>query len=65
MLPLLPEIEAALAPFSARPHWGKLFAGTGEKIRSLYPRSGDFAALRERLDPDRKFDNDFLRRIFD
>jgi alditol oxidase len=65
VLPILPELEAALAPFSARPHWGKLFAATGEEVRSLYPRFGDFAALRDRLDPDRKFDNDFLRRIFD
>ena len=65
VLPLLPEIEAALAPFGARPHWGKLFARTGHSIRSLYPRFGDFAALRDRLDPGRKFDNDFLRRIFD
>jgi alditol oxidase len=65
VLPLLPQIESALAPFSARPHWGKLFAGTGDGIRSLYPRFGDFAALRDRLDPERKFDNDFLRRIFD
>jgi xylitol oxidase len=65
VLPLLPEIEVALAPLGTRPHWGKLFAGTGEQIRSLYPRFGDFAALRDRLDPDRKFDNAFLRRIFD
>ncbi len=64
VLPLLPQIESALAPFGARPHWGKLFAGTGEHIRSLYPRFRDFAALRDRLDPDRKFDNDYLRRIF-
>jgi xylitol oxidase len=65
VLPLLPEVESALAPFSARPHWGKLFAGTGERIRSLYPRFADFSALRDRLDPGRKFDNEFLRRIFD
>jgi xylitol oxidase len=65
VLPLLPVVEAALAPFRARPHWGKLFAGSGEQIRSLYPRFADFAALRDRLDPDRKFDNDYLRRIFD
>ncbi|MFC0678262.1 D-arabinono-1,4-lactone oxidase [Lysobacter korlensis] len=65
VLPLLPRLEATLAPFSARPHWGKLFAGTGEQVRSLYPRFADFSALRDRLDPQRKFDNDFLRRIVD
>jgi xylitol oxidase len=34
---LLPRIEEALAPFEARPHWGKLFAMAPERLRSLYP----------------------------
>lgn len=28
-----------------------------------YPRFGDFLALRDRLDPDRVFDNAYLRRV--
>ncbi|TQL48805.1 xylitol oxidase [Homoserinimonas aerilata] len=57
---LLPTLEAALAPFGARPHWGKLFAA-GD-LSSLYPRASDFAKLRARLDPERKFGNEFLER---
>jgi xylitol oxidase len=60
---LLPRIEAALAPFGARPHWGKAFAMTAADIRPLYPRIDDFAALCTRMDPTGKFRNDYLRRV--
>ncbi|MGK3952409.1 D-arabinono-1,4-lactone oxidase [Microbacterium sp. I2] len=62
---LLPIIEAALAPLGARPHWGKLFTleGAEQRMRQLYPRWNDFAALRERLDPRGVFRNDFLARL--
>lgn len=56
---LLPEIEQALAPFDARPHWGKLFHAPR---RDLYPRLPDFVALAEDLDPQGKFRNGFLER---
>lgn len=59
VLPLLPVIEEALAPFAARPHWGKLFH---EVDRSRYPRLPDFVALAERMDPAGKFRNAFLER---
>ena len=57
---LLPEIEAALAPFDARPHWGKLFTPDPELLTRLYPRLADFQALAARLDPERTFVNAFL-----
>ena len=56
---LLPEIEARLAPFGARPHWGKLFEGS---LEGLYPRMEDFRELADTLDPDRKFRNAYLDR---
>jgi xylitol oxidase len=57
----LSEVERVLAPFEARPHWGKLFlAGAGE-IRPLYERHGDFIALLDRVDPRGAFRNDWLR----
>ena len=59
---LLPEIEAALAPFEARPHWGKLFAADAGRLAPLYPRFNDFKALAERMDPTGKFRNSFLER---
>jgi xylitol oxidase len=59
VLPLLPVIEEALAPFDARPHWGKLFHSVRKE---LYPRLGDFVALAEELDPEGKFRNEYLER---
>ncbi len=63
---VLPTIEEALAPFDPRPHWGKLSTMSGERVRTAYPRLGDFAVLLQRYDPDGKFRNAFLDRyIFD
>jgi xylitol oxidase len=60
VLAALPLIEAQLDPFGARPHWGKLFTTTPARLRELYPRLPDFAALQRRLDPAGKFRNAFL-----
>ena len=60
---LLPVLEEALAPFDARPHWGKLFTADAARLAELYPRLGDFAALVERLDPAGVFTNDYLDRV--
>jgi alditol oxidase len=58
----LVEVERALAPFAARPHWGKLFlAGAGE-IGPQYERLGDFRALLDRFDARGAFRNDWLAR---
>ena len=59
---LLPAIEAALAPFAPRPHWGKLFTLAPEVVRATYPHLPEFAALLERHDPTGKFRNAFLER---
>ena len=47
----LTEVEAALAPFDARPHWGKASHIQAGQPERLYPRLGDARALFERLDP--------------
>ena len=57
---LLVELESALAPFAARPHWGKLFLAKASDIASLYERLPDFARLAQRLDPRGAFRNSWL-----
>jgi xylitol oxidase len=54
---VLADLEPALAPFDARPHWGKLFL-----TAPPHPRTHDFLALAERLDPNRKFRNPWFTR---
>jgi xylitol oxidase len=53
------EVEAALAPFAPRPHWGKVFGLAPAEVRSRFPRWDDFASLVADLDPDGVFGNDF------
>jgi xylitol oxidase len=57
---VLPDVEAALAPFDARPHWGKLFLADADLISRLYQRLPDFARLVQRLDPRGAFRNEWL-----
>ncbi len=64
VLPLLPVLERHLLPLGARPHWGKLFAAGGVRLRDHYPRWRDFEDLRDVRDPERKFGNAFLERVF-
>ncbi|MDH2445411.1 FAD-binding protein [Amnibacterium sp. CER49] len=60
---LLPDLEAALAPFGQRPHWGKMSSLDGDAIEALYPRIGGFRDLVRRSDPDGVFRGPFLERI--
>lgn len=55
--------EAIVREHAGRPHWGKLHTRTAAELRELYPRFDDFLAVRDRLDPDRTFANDYLDRV--
>ncbi|WP_320780874.1 D-arabinono-1,4-lactone oxidase [Streptomyces sp. CRN 30] len=55
--------EQIFTAHEGRPHWGKLHTRDAEYLSRVYPRFGEFTALRDRLDPDRRFRNDHLRRI--
>src|SRR5579863_2704591 len=57
---LLPVIEKELAPFDARPHWGKLFTTSPVVLSSIYRKLPDFIQLSKKYDPQGKFRNQFL-----
>ena len=59
---LVAALEVVLAPFAARPHWGKLFLAGAATIADRYERLPDFVALTQRLDPRGAFRNDWLER---
>jgi len=59
---LLPVVEEALAPFEARPHWGKMFVAGARELEERYERLPDFRRLAERMDPRGAFRNAFLDR---
>lgn len=58
--PVVAALEAALAPFDARPHWGKVFTADAATLAERYPRVNDFIALAAKHDPSGKFRNDYL-----
>jgi alditol oxidase len=57
---ILPLIEEKLAPFSARPHWAKLFTTPHSRLQQLYPKMPAYQALLKQYDPQGKFRNQFL-----
>ena len=58
---MVTQIEDALSPFEARPHWGKVFHAKASAITPLYKRHSDFIRLVERLDPRGAFRNAWLK----
>jgi alditol oxidase len=60
--PVLAAVEEQLAPFEARPHWGKLFDTSPAALRARYERLPDFQELCRQHDPTGKFGNDMLDR---
>ncbi|MCS6582998.1 D-arabinono-1,4-lactone oxidase [Curtobacterium citreum] len=60
---LLPDLEARLAAFDSRPHWGKMSSLDHTAIAGLYPRLADFRDLVARADPERTFASAFGERV--
>ncbi|MDN5765673.1 MAG: FAD-binding protein [Humibacillus sp.] len=55
--------EAIALNHHGRPHWGKLHTRDAAYLQAAYPRFDDFVAVRDRVDPKRRFDNPYLRRV--
>lgn len=55
--------EQIFTAHGGRPHWGKVHTRDADYFARVYPRFGEFTALRDRLDPERVFANDYLRRV--
>ncbi|MET7288732.1 D-arabinono-1,4-lactone oxidase [Streptomyces sp. NPDC005573] len=55
--------ERVFTAHEGRPHWGKVHTRDAEYLAGVYPRFGEFTELRNRLDPERLFRNDYLRRV--
>ncbi|WP_345559371.1 D-arabinono-1,4-lactone oxidase [Streptomonospora halophila] len=54
------EIEAVFIAARGRPHWAKMHSlGSGD-LAALYPRFAEAEAVRDRVDPERRFANEYL-----
>jgi FAD-linked oxidoreductase len=61
--PYFRQFEALMSGMEGRPHWGKQHYQDAAYFQSVYPRFGDFVAVRDKLDPNRVFANEYLDRI--
>jgi len=56
-------VETILRKYDGRPHWGKIHNLNANDISSLYPEYQRFIEVRNQLDPEGVFTNDYLRRV--
>jgi len=61
--PYFEAVEAIMNDYEGRPHWGKLHFQSLETLSARYPEYKRFADVRNRLDPEGVFTNDYLRRV--
>lgn len=61
--PYFEAVEEIMDAYEGRPHWGKRHSQTHEALARRYPRWQRFAAVRDRLDPERVFRNDYTDRV--
>ncbi|MDQ1696742.1 MAG: L-gulono,4-lactone dehydrogenase [Frankiaceae bacterium] len=61
--PYFRAVEAEMRALDGRPHWGKMHWRTSDDLRPAYPRFDDFLAVRDTVDPDRVFANDYLETV--
>jgi FAD-linked oxidoreductase len=57
------DVEAIMTAVGGRPHWGKLHTRDAGYLRTVYPKFADFAAVRETMDPARRFANPYLDQV--
>jgi alditol oxidase len=62
VLPVVSLVERQLAPFSPRPHWGKIFTTPAAELHARYDRLPDFIDLTKHYDPAGKFRNAYTAR---
>lgn len=61
---LLKDFELFAKSINGRPHWGKEFTINREYLSANYPEFSHFNELRQKLDPEKKFCNEYIDEIF-
>ena len=62
--PFFRDAEAIFRNHRGRPHWGKIHYYTAKDLAAAYPCWERFLAVRQRIDPEGRFLNDYLRERF-
>jgi L-gulonolactone oxidase len=56
-------IDEILLKYNGRPHWGKQFRITTKDFKRAYPKWDDFWKFANEQDPNKIFQNDFVKRL--
>jgi len=56
-------VQDVMLGLEGRPHWGKLHYLDAAALSTRYPKFGDFLAVRDRVDPERRFSNAHLEHV--
>ncbi|MBO0825023.1 MAG: FAD-binding protein, partial [Actinobacteria bacterium] len=57
------DVEAVMTSVGGRPHWGKMHTRDADYLMASYPKMPEFLAVRDIVNPDRRFRNDYLRQV--
>jgi FAD-linked oxidoreductase len=57
------DVEAVMTGVGGRPHWGKMHTRDADYLSGAYPRMVEFLAVRDLVDPERRFGNEYLRHV--
>ncbi|KAI1697848.1 FAD binding domain-containing protein [Ditylenchus destructor] len=55
-------IDQLMKPFNVRPHWGKAFCLEPSYYLKYFPKHKEFIELADKLDPEKKFRNEFVNK---
>ncbi len=58
------KVEALMSNYGGRPHWGKMHFLLNDSLAERYPKWDDFKRLRREMDPDGRFLNRYLEKVF-
>lgn len=59
------QAEKIFRAHDGRPHWAKRHTLTTADVHHLYPHAAQFCSVRDAIDPDAKFANAHLSKLFD
>jgi len=62
-VPYFKEVESIMNSYQGRPHWGKLHFQSAATLASRYPQWDVFQAVRNQVDPQRIFSNQYLETV--
>lgn len=57
-------VEDIFLRYDGRPHWAKRFKAGPDELSRVWPRFNDFVKLRRNMDPEGRFLNPYLARMF-